>query len=92
MQTTLSSNTSTEWFYNHGGSVFAQASGTFGSGTLTLECLLTGGSVTHTLEDGSFTSGPVSKVVTLGPGVPVRFTLAGSSGASIVTELLACRQ
>ncbi len=89
MQTTLSTNTSTGWNRDHNGVVFLQASGTFGGGTLTVEVLLDDGSTAQTMADGSFTSGPVSKLINVPRGRGVRLTLAGSSGASVVTILTA---
>lgn len=87
MQTTLSTNTSTEWHTRHDGHVFVQAVGTFGGGTLTVEVRLEDGSTVHAVEDGAFTSGPVSQHLTIPREMPVRLTLSGSSGASIVTQL-----
>lgn len=87
MQTTLTTNTSTEWLTNHEGHVFVQAAGTWGSGTLTVEVRLEDGSTVQSIQDGSFTSGPISKHVTVPRGIPIRLTLSGSSGASIVTQV-----
>ena len=87
MQTTLSTNTSTAWQSDHAGTVFVQAVGTFGSGTLTVEVQLEDGTTAQAIEDGSFTSGPVSKILEVPRHMPVRLTLSGSSGASIVTSL-----
>ena len=87
MQTSLSTNTSTAWQSDHAGTVFVQAVGTFGSGTLTVEVQLEDGTTAQAIEDGSFTSGPVSKILEVPRHMPVRLTLSGSSGASIVTSL-----
>ena len=72
MQTTLSTNTSTAWQSDHAGTVFLQAVGTFGSGTLTVEVQLEDGSTTQAVQDGSFTSGPVSKIIEIPRHMPVR--------------------
>ncbi len=87
MQTTLSTNTSTAWQSDHAGTVFVQAVGTFGGGTLTVEVQLEDGTTAQAIQDGSFTSGPVSKILEVPRHMPVRLTLSGSSGASIVTSL-----
>lgn len=87
MKTTLTTNTSTSWVTDHNGSAFMQAVGTWGGGTLTIEIQLIDGSTVQALEGGAFTSGPVSKIVKAPRGTPVRFTLSGSSGASIVTQI-----
>lgn len=87
MQTTLSTNASTEWYTAHEGHVFVQAAGTWGSGTLTVEVRLEDGSTVQALEEGAFTSGPISKHVTVPRGIPIRLKLSGSSGASIVTQV-----
>ena len=85
MQTTLSTNTSTAWTSAHDGNVFIQAVGTFGGGTLTVEIMLPDGTTTQAVEDGSWTAGLVSQTLSVPNEMPVRLTLSGSSGASIVT-------
>ena len=87
MQTTLSTNTSTAWQSDHAGTVFVQAVGTFGGGTLTVEVQLEDGTTAQAIQDGSFTSGPVSQILEVPRHMPVRLTLSGSSGASIVTSI-----
>jgi len=72
MQTTLSTNTSTAWQSDHAGTVFLQAVGTFGGGTLTVEVQLEDGSTTQAVQDGSFTSGPVSKIIEIPRHMPVQ--------------------
>lgn len=87
MKTTLTTNTSTNWYSAHDGKLSLQAAGTFGGGTLAAEIMLEDGSTVQAIQDGSFTAGPVSKLLQLPPNTPVRLTLSGSSGASIVTQI-----
>lgn len=85
---TLTADGSSTAFTAHPGEVVLQAAGTFGSGTLTVEKQLSDDSTWQAFEDGAFTSGPISQIITLAPGQPIRVTLAGATSPSITGEIL----
>jgi hypothetical protein len=87
MQLTFSSNTTSSWITTSSSQVFFQAAGTFGGGTLTIETQLSDGSSVQSIQDASWTSGPISKVVVCPPGLPIRAKLAGATSPSVVVDI-----
>lgn len=89
--TTLTTNTSTSELSAHNGAIWLHLSGTFGSGTATLEYKLPGTSTWVAYEGGAFTVGPVNRVVSAPAESPVRVTLSGATNPSLTVHLQARR-
>lgn len=86
----LTTNTSTAQFKSNTGVVSVQFSGTFDSATAAIQTLVPDSADTWvTMQDGSFTSGPVNKVCYVGAGVPVRITTSGGGASLSIAGVLA---
>ncbi len=86
----MTANSSTAQFKSATGVVSVQFSGTFDSGTMAIQTLVPDSADTWvTMQDGTFTSGPVNKVCYVGANVPVRLTMSGAGGSLSVAGVLA---
>ena len=81
----LTTNASTDAFTDHNGIVAIQFNGTFDSGTMTVQVKVPDASDTwQAMEDGAYTSGPVSRTAYVGSRVPVRITLSGAGASASI--------
>lgn len=84
---TLSANGSTATLSVQVTALFLQLSGTFGGGTAVVEYKPLGSSTWYAVEGASFTSGPVSRVLSLPISAVARVTLSGATSPSLVVHL-----
>lgn len=83
MYFTITEDGSTEEFVAHEGSAFLQMDGDFGGGTLTLEIKVLGTDNWQPFEDGDWTAGPVSRLLSAPPGQPLRLTMDGATDPDV---------